>query len=317
MAKSIERDGNKIAQRDTEKPFQRDLAREHRSLDPTMSKGLRQLVTATQITGFFDPPAYLRSNPQETVVAVIPDHTTAADVESELGHQLQFHGKDEPANPVPAEVTHYITENPQPDTPGEQDLFSQHSERKPFHEALKSRSEILIETAPRSIVASPFAFLREKTSQTAPGAHEVEWRPVIDQVVGEINGRMLVGNKEAFLQLDPPELGKLRIDLYVEGDKLVARILTESQESRALIETHLPELRQALGENRMELVDVRVDNLNWDGRGGNSQQGARQGASDGRPGHNLNDRSQSDVAKGEPSERSKSGRAAGRVSVWA
>jgi hypothetical protein len=316
-AKSKQVDVYEVAKLNTEGLFQKDLTEGFRIVDPTMSKRFRQPETGTQIPGFFDDFSYVRNASRNSVVTIAPDHTTALNVESEFEQQFQFRGNNEPPNTAPTEVTYDVTENSQAHTTREQDFVSQHGEQKLLHEGSKSRSEIPIETASHDIVISSFAVLREKTAPATARSHEVEWRPVIGQVAGEITGRMLLGNQEALLQLDPPELGKLRIDLYVEGDKLVAHILTESQESRELIENHLPELRQALGENRMELVDVRVDSLSCDGRGGNSQQGARHGTSDDRQRHHFNDRLPSDVADREPLEPSKPGCDAGRVSVWA
>ena len=44
------------------------------------------------------------------------------------------------------------------------------------------------------------------------------------------------------LELHPPELGRLRLALVVEGEMVTARFTAESQTVRAIIETNLPEL---------------------------------------------------------------------------
>ncbi|HEX2226227.1 MAG TPA: flagellar hook-length control protein FliK [Candidatus Binatia bacterium] len=122
--------------------------------------------------------------------------------------------------------------------------------------------------------AGPVHFVHTTDRVPATSAREPQdrnWHPVIDRVAGEISGRIHIGKQEAVLQLDPAELGKLQIDLHMEGDRLVARILTETPESRALIEAHLPELRQALVENRVELVEIRIDHGSWDGQRGEGQ----------------------------------------------
>jgi flagellar hook-length control protein FliK len=95
------------------------------------------------------------------------------------------------------------------------------------------------------------------------------WRPVVERVAGEMAGRIKLNKQDAIIQLDPPELGKIKIDLHVDGDKLQARIFTEGHESQSLIENHLQELRQALQANNLDLVDVRVQG-GWHGATGDA-----------------------------------------------
>jgi flagellar hook-length control protein FliK len=147
---------------------------------------------------------------------------------------------------------------------------------------------------------------------------ESGWRPVIDHVAGEINGHIKIGKSEAVIQLDPPELGKLQIELRLDGDKLMARILAEKHESGNLIETHLPELRLALAESRVDHVEVRVDNGSWGGARRDSQQGQGQEAGGGRqPAQDNSGAARNNSEQGEPARRQMTARRAGRVSMWA
>ncbi len=108
----------------------------------------------------------------------------------------------------------------------------------------------------------------------AVDAPATSWHPVVERVTKEIVGRVKLNQQDAMIQLDPPELGKIKIDLRVDGDKLQARILTEGHESQSLIENHLGELRQALQANQLDLVDVRVQS--WHGASGDPMQSFRQ-----------------------------------------
>jgi hypothetical protein len=158
------------------------------------------------------------------------------------------------------------------------------------------------------------------TEITPQVVRAVDWRPVIDHVAGELRGHIRIGKSEAVIQLDPPELGKLRIDLRLEGDRLEARIHAENHESGQLIETHLPELRLALGENRIERLDVqvRVDSGSWGGTRGDGQQGQRQEAGFGRqPAQDGSGASQNNSEERQPSRRQVTPRGSGRVSMWA
>lgn len=159
------------------------------------------------------------------------------------------------------------------------------------------------------------------TDNALAGSRElqaVNWRSVIDHVTDEIKAHIRIGKGEVVIRLDPPELGKLKIDLRLDGDKIEARILAEKHESRTLIESHLPELRQALGENRLEHVEVRIDSDSWGSARGDGQQGQRQEANGGRQTAHDND----GTARGKSEERGPLGRRPaagepGRVSMWA
>jgi flagellar hook-length control protein FliK len=96
---------------------------------------------------------------------------------------------------------------------------------------------------------------------------DASWSPTIDHVAAEIAGNVRRNKHEAVITLDPPELGKLKIGLTVDGDKVQVRIFVEARESRGLIENHLPDLKQALVSHHLDLVDVRVDGGNWNGSG--------------------------------------------------
>jgi len=72
------------------------------------------------------------------------------------------------------------------------------------------------------------------------------------------------------LELHPPELGRLRLALVVEGEMVTARFTAESQTVRAIIETNLPELRSALQESGLQVDQLQVEVETGDG----SQSGA-------------------------------------------
>jgi flagellar hook-length control protein FliK len=106
------------------------------------------------------------------------------------------------------------------------------------------------------------------------------WRAVIDQAAGGISLSFHQGNREVQVQLEPPDLGKLNIRLLLDGDHVQARIIAESADVRALIQAHLPELRDALQTQRLDLDVVRVDVQSDTGERNNLAQGFQQ---DSRP----------------------------------
>ena len=151
-----------------------------------------------------------------------------------------------------------------------------------------------------------------------PGVAEAPptWRPLVDRLAGDISAHLRMGKSEAVLQLEPPELGKIKIDLSMEDGRLHARIVAEGHDSKALIEAHLPELRQALLAGKIDVAEVRISQGSWSsagdlGQGLQEQQHGRQEAG-----------SRFDA----PATRSEDGperrpqtspRESGRVSMWA
>jgi flagellar hook-length control protein FliK len=142
------------------------------------------------------------------------------------------------------------------------------------HEAVEaSRNGV-----PRSSETVTFGATPTVPHDAAPAAADVAanaWRPVVERVAEEMVGRIKMNKQDAIIHLDPPELGKIKIELHVDGDKLQARILTQGHESQSLIESHLQELRQALQANKLDLVDVRVQG-SWHGAPGDAMQGFPQ-----------------------------------------
>jgi hypothetical protein len=195
---------------------------------------------------------------------------------------------------------------------GEQGSFFQENQREPTHDSVRAAFEPLWrDTAPIQSVP-----VTDSVPQ-APG-RSIHWRPVIEHVASEITGHIRIGKSEAVVQLDPPELGKLHIELRLDGDKVEAHIVVEKQDSSKLIEAHLPELRQAFAENRVEHVEVRIDTGVWNGARGDSQQGQRQQAGDGsQRSHDSRGAGRNNAEESEAARYQLAGRGAGRVSMWA
>ncbi len=80
----------------------------------------------------------------------------------------------------------------------------------------------------------------------------------VEQLVQTVRTGMLEGRGQMEMQLVPDELGRLRIRISVEDGRVTARIVTESREARAMLESHLPDLRLALGEQGLKVHEVKL-----------------------------------------------------------
>ena len=116
------------------------------------------------------------------------------------------------------------------------------------------------EVFPANILESNSVASSQARPGGAPYANNFElWRQVVDQVGDGLITSIQQDNREARLQLTPPELGKLDIHLVVESGHIHARIVAESADVGALIQSHLTELKQALQTHRLDLDTVRVE----------------------------------------------------------
>ena len=148
---------------------------------------------------------------------------------------------------------------------------------------------------------------------------EPAWQPVLQRVTEQIAQQVRIGQQQAVIELDPAGLGKIRIDLRIEGEQIHARIVAEEQGTKALIESRLPELRQALEIRQVDFANLQVERQNVTSGGGHSGQtfndGFRQGQGPGRDDSGGAD----DLAK-DPSQREdlpSPAYDAGRISMWA
>lgn len=121
-------------------------------------------------------------------------------------------------------------------------------------------------------VAQPLPVSPE-TSTLGPRPSSEVWHSVIDRVAGEMFTNLRQNRQGALIQLEPPELGKVKIELLLQGDQVKARIITEVADVKTLIQAHLPELRQALQAHRLDLGEVKVDVSGWDGERGEVPEG--------------------------------------------
>lgn len=60
------------------------------------------------------------------------------------------------------------------------------------------------------------------------------------------------------IQLDPPELGRVQLDVAMKHDALQVRMQVASEQVRRLVEARLPELVQALGDRDMQVAPPTV-----------------------------------------------------------
>jgi flagellar hook-length control protein FliK len=149
--------------------------------------------------------------------------------------------------------------------------------KKSLGEETKSNQSPLPQGSDVSLLFSSIPGRAEERVRAGDPAALADWPRVVNRVAGEIISSVRHNKHEAFINLEPPELGGIKIAISLEGDRVHARISAEAHESGRLIENHVAELKQALQLQSLDLVDLRIDSGNWSGARSDQEQSFRQG----------------------------------------
>jgi hypothetical protein len=125
---------------------------------------------------------------------------------------------------------------------------------------------------------SPLRTARGTTKPVANGgqAETADRQENIERVLRTIHSRLGRERSIAVLQLDPPELGSVRLRMDLRNDALSLRVDTQTQVAHRLLMKELDSLRQGLESAgiHLERVDVRPPSLPPDGAGADLGQSA-------------------------------------------
>lgn len=83
---------------------------------------------------------------------------------------------------------------------------------------------------------------------------------VLNTIVRQARVLLGSGQSSATVVLDPPSLGRLRLEIVTEGSKVSGKIVVESKEVQDIVRNNITELRQNLSQNglQVESFDVQV-----------------------------------------------------------
>ena len=68
------------------------------------------------------------------------------------------------------------------------------------------------------------------------------------------------GQQRAEIKLDPPQLGRVDVQIVMQGDRAQLAFTAETSVSRELLEQSLPRLREMMSEAGIDLDSVNVAN---------------------------------------------------------
>ncbi|WP_373377595.1 flagellar hook-length control protein FliK [Cupriavidus nantongensis] len=113
----------------------------------------------------------------------------------------------------------------------------------------------------------------------APPLYDSQWPQALGQQMIRLGTQ---GQQSAELQLNPPDLGPLKVVLNVVNDQAQAQFVSPHQAVRAAVEAALPHLRTALSENGIQLGHTSVGADGFANQAGNGNGNGQQQQA---PGH--------------------------------
>ncbi len=92
-----------------------------------------------------------------------------------------------------------------------------------------------------------------------PSGQAVPESQIFDQVVTKMSGSFNGESGRMVLRMQPAELGSLKLELTVEGDRIRANLQAQTYQVQEVLERNLPQLRSALAEQGLKIDQFQVD----------------------------------------------------------
>ncbi len=126
--------------------------------------------------------------------------------------------------------------------------------------------------------------------QLASGLQVAESQ-ICDQVVTHLSGSVNGDTGRMVLRLQPAELGSLKLELKIEGDRIQAHLHAQSHQVQEVLERNLPQLRHALSEQGLKIdqFQVNIDQRQQSGQFANLAQQHQHNGSEKHPGWQQQD----------------------------
>ncbi|WP_064601653.1 flagellar hook-length control protein FliK [Photobacterium sp. J15] len=145
------------------------------------------------------------------------------------------------------------------------------------HSAMSSNINMLTQAAQASAQSATAANTQAQQLQASVDITQPEWgRDLVDQLRSRMQLSKTDQIQHAHVRLDPPELGRLEINLRLEGDKVSVHFTAAHPQLREALAANAERLRFDFDGSQMQLADVSVSS-------GMYQQSHQQSGGDDEP----------------------------------
>ena len=154
-------------------------------------------------------------------------------------------------------------------------------------EGYSVKTETKIIDIPQDTTNSHLTDTVKSETITAAKEHSNPVRPslpahLINQVRRQISRSLVRGERVIRLQLRPPDLGSLRIEMDMKDNVLKLGMITENSSVKEILLSNIHELRESLAEQgvRLERLDIQIG-YNFDQSLAQSKEGPKEGKGEG------------------------------------
>lgn len=147
--------------------------------------------------------------------------------------------------------------------------ISSNNEQSPLSEHLNHRDDLLIKGNQSSLFTRSFAVI-ENPQQAMNQTDNVELgnktlikdlinpSSVIHEITDRINMGVKRGEFRLALQIHPPSLGKVHVELSMKDNQLRAMIMAESTQAKQLLDANIDQLKTCLENQNIEIEKISV-----------------------------------------------------------
>ena len=196
-----------------------------------------------RFAGLLKPRAENRMQQQQSLRQRVQGNTTKPNPELAKGEVAQVMTEVKPAQ---AEVAEFVQQLGNSAKQGLENLLQQ----------AQGQAQPAAAQQPQQMAGK---VMPETPMVQLPSGQQVAESQIFDQVVARFSSSVNGGAKRMVLRMQPAELGSLRIELMVEGDRVRANLQAQSLQVQEVLERNLPQLRNALAEQGLKIDQFQVD----------------------------------------------------------
>ncbi|MBD3420585.1 MAG: hypothetical protein GF398_10760 [Chitinivibrionales bacterium] len=140
-------------------------------------------------------------------------------------------------------------------------------------------------------------------------------KAVMNQILNQVTTALKTGLNEVRLTLRPESMGEVKLKIRIQEEIVVARINVENTQVKAIVESNLPQLRDALTEHNLRMGSFQVSVDNGSAEEGSHQSTDREGKAHGAVVHDSQSREPLEAAESAVAAGSDTGRRYGNNTV--
>lgn len=148
-------------------------------------------------------------------------------------------------------------------------------------------------------------FAQTLAGMRSSNGQQVTEQGLMRQITNSMKFTVTDGKMQAKIQLDPPDLGRVMVQINIDGDRLVANMQVESEAAKQIMEKNLDQLRESLAQQGFDVDQCHVNLSEDHSQTGNSNRRPMSGTRTFfKSGQNTGDEEQEQTVQAGPQQHS-------------